>query len=181
MAARAGESGLLSAKPAVRSQGRVQRGTIVAGQLEIEGHRYFALPERSTGSLSGQPQSTSEPLEEGRAGDLRINGKRYIVVPAEEYPDRTGNAVVERSIDILTKRELQVVMLVAKGCVNKQIADQLKISEWTVSTHLRRIFLKLRVDSRAAMVYRWLEATMRTNALCVSCVLLTWPHGVSFW
>ena len=45
------------------------------------------------------------------------------------------------------------------GRLNKQIADKLHISklhisEWTVSTHLRRIFAKLGVRSRAAMVYR---------------------------
>ena len=55
---------------------------------------------------------------------------------------------------MLTKRELQIVMLVADGLVNKQIADQLNISTWTVSTHMRRIFAKLGVDSRAAMIYR---------------------------
>jgi DNA-binding NarL/FixJ family response regulator len=42
----------------------------------------------------------------------------------------------------------------ALGKQNKHIAKQLKISEWTVSTHLRRIFAKLGVASRAAMVYR---------------------------
>ena len=55
---------------------------------------------------------------------------------------------------LLTERELQIAALVASGRANKQIANQLRISEWTVSTHLRRIFLKLVVDSRAAMVYR---------------------------
>lgn len=56
--------------------------------------------------------------------------------------------------DILTERELQIATLVAMGRLNKQIADKLHISEWTVSTHLRRIFAKLGVRSRAAMVYR---------------------------
>lgn len=55
---------------------------------------------------------------------------------------------------LLTKRELQIANLVALGHCNKQIASKLKISEWTVSTHLRRVFAKLGVDSRAAMVYR---------------------------
>lgn len=56
--------------------------------------------------------------------------------------------------DILTKRELQIVMLLAEGQANKQVANQLHISEWTVATHLRRIFAKLGVNNRAAMVYR---------------------------
>lgn len=56
--------------------------------------------------------------------------------------------------DLLTGRELQIAALIAVGWSNKQIAHQLGISEWTVSAHLRRIFIKLDVDSRAAMVYR---------------------------
>lgn len=55
--------------------------------------------------------------------------------------------------ELLTQREFEIVKLVAQGWANKQIARLLKISPWTVSTHLRRIFLKLGVDTRAAMVY----------------------------
>lgn len=50
---------------------------------------------------------------------------------------------------MLTARELRVAVLVAQGCPNKQIADRLRISEWTVAIYLRRIFDKLGVDSRA--------------------------------
>ena len=42
--------------------------------------------------------------------------------------------------------------MIAKGYPNKVIASVLDISVWTVSTHLRRIFAKLGVTSRAAMV-----------------------------
>lgn len=55
---------------------------------------------------------------------------------------------------ILSTRELQIATLVALGCPNKQVANKLHISEWTVATHLRRIFAKLGVDTRAAMTYR---------------------------
>jgi DNA-binding NarL/FixJ family response regulator len=54
----------------------------------------------------------------------------------------------------LTNRVLQIATLVACGHTNKQIADKLRISEWTVSTHLRRIFVKRGVNNRAAMVYQ---------------------------
>jgi DNA-binding CsgD family transcriptional regulator len=52
----------------------------------------------------------------------------------------------------LSPRELEVARMVAKGYPNKIIASVLDISVWTVSTHLRRIFAKLGVTSRAAMV-----------------------------
>jgi DNA-binding CsgD family transcriptional regulator len=55
---------------------------------------------------------------------------------------------------LLSARELQIATLVALGCPNKQIADKLHISEWTVATYLRRVFAKLHVDTRAAMTYR---------------------------
>jgi DNA-binding NarL/FixJ family response regulator len=52
----------------------------------------------------------------------------------------------------LSPRELEVARMIAKGYPNKIIASVLEISVWTVSTHLRRIFAKLGVTSRAAMV-----------------------------
>ncbi|WP_395696262.1 LuxR C-terminal-related transcriptional regulator [Nocardioides sp.] len=56
----------------------------------------------------------------------------------------------------LTPRERQVALMVARGGTNQAIATSLGISVWTVSTHLRRIFAKLGVSSRAEMVARLL-------------------------
>jgi Response regulator containing a CheY-like receiver domain and an HTH DNA-binding domain len=55
---------------------------------------------------------------------------------------------------VLSARELQIATLIAMGCPNKQVADKLHISEWTVATYLRRVFAKLGVDTRAAMTFR---------------------------
>lgn len=52
----------------------------------------------------------------------------------------------------LSPREQQVALMVASGRTNQAIAGALEISVWTVSTHLRRIFAKLAVSSRAEMV-----------------------------
>ena len=52
----------------------------------------------------------------------------------------------------LSPRELQIARLVASGATNRAIADALEISLWTVSTHLRRVFAKTGVASRAEMV-----------------------------
>jgi DNA-binding NarL/FixJ family response regulator len=53
----------------------------------------------------------------------------------------------------LTKRELEIITLVAEGLTNKQAARRLHISEWTVASHLKRIFIKLGVESRTAMAH----------------------------
>lgn len=57
----------------------------------------------------------------------------------------------------LSPREQEIVRLVAEGLPNKCISTVLDISTWTVATHLRRIFAKLGVSSRAAMVARLLD------------------------
>jgi DNA-binding CsgD family transcriptional regulator len=57
----------------------------------------------------------------------------------------------------LSSREREIARMIAEGHTNKTIAAVLEISSWTVSTHLRRIFAKLGVASRAAMVARLIE------------------------
>ncbi len=50
----------------------------------------------------------------------------------------------------LSRRELEVLQLLATGKTNKQIAADLFISERTVDRHVSNIFMKLDVPSRAA-------------------------------
>ena len=54
--------------------------------------------------------------------------------------------------DILHDRELEILKLVTKGLHNKDIANELGISERTVQTHLINIFRKLGVSSRTEAV-----------------------------
>lgn len=56
--------------------------------------------------------------------------------------------------DLLSPREIEIAALVALGCPNKQIADKLHISEWTVATYISRLCTKLRVHKRAAVTFR---------------------------
>jgi DNA-binding CsgD family transcriptional regulator len=57
-------------------------------------------------------------------------------------------------LSLLSPREQEIARMVASGYPNKAIASVLEISSWTVASHLRRIFMKLQVSSRAAMVTR---------------------------
>ncbi|MFZ5637366.1 MAG: response regulator transcription factor [Pseudomonadota bacterium] len=88
-----------------------------------------------------------------RLGALDLGGRRYAIY-ARPQPPRSGGAADADPLASLTARELQIVRLVCLGCVNKQIADRLRISEYTVKTYLKQIFCKLNVHSRSAMVYR---------------------------
>ncbi|MCM1567979.1 MAG: response regulator transcription factor [Roseburia sp.] len=51
-------------------------------------------------------------------------------------------------IDTLTKRELEVLVLITKGMFNKEIAIKLNISERTVKNHISNIFKKIGVSDR---------------------------------
>lgn len=76
--------------------------------------------------------------------DAKIEGTRFVllsITPAQ--PD-------ERSL--FSPREIEIARMVAKGYANKTIAAVLEISVNTVNTHLRRVFAKLGVTTRAAMV-----------------------------
>ena len=67
---------------------------------------------------------------------------------------RTELVLNNLNINLLTKRELQIAHLVAKGLTNGEIGKQLWISENTVKKALKKMFLKLDVSSRTEMVMR---------------------------
>jgi DNA-binding NarL/FixJ family response regulator len=51
-------------------------------------------------------------------------------------------------LSMLTRREQEVAILVAKHLSNRQIASELMLSEHTVATHIRNILKKLGLSSR---------------------------------
>ena len=79
-----------------------------------------------------------------------LSGESYIqpsLIPA------LNNRLVARDndkerIDSLTKRELEVLIQVANGMFNKEIATSLNISERTVKNHISNIFKKIEVNDR---------------------------------
>ena len=92
--------------------------------------------------------SSYDELKE--AIDVIISGNTYIqpsLLPAlnesmEDY------ALDKEKIEWLTKRELDVLRLISKGCSNKKISDELTISERTVKNHISHIFRKINVEDR---------------------------------
>lgn len=76
--------------------------------------------------------------------DVEVDGARYVFTRLpSEAPTMASS---------LSPREQEIARMVSQGLTNKAIASVLEISTWTVSTHLRRIFAKIGVSTRAAMV-----------------------------
>lgn len=70
-----------------------------------------------------------------------------------------------RSLDRLTERERQVLVRVAHGLNNAEIADELHISESTAKTHLKRLMMKLDLRDRvAAVVFAYEHGLIRPGA-----------------
>jgi DNA-binding CsgD family transcriptional regulator len=128
-------------------------------------HRIGLLAEQTSGLPAqrdpGQQLSTEDRL-------LGVLTELHRLVTAGNLPADAGTGVLldttvgdvrcvlvqlRPSIEVgLSPREQQIARMVAGGRTNQAIAAALEISVWTVSTHLRRIFAKLAVSSRAEMV-----------------------------
>ena len=61
---------------------------------------------------------------------------------------RKHKAQSDEQIEPLTRREQQILALLAKGLTNQGIADQLVLSELTVRTHVSNILAKLNLENR---------------------------------
>jgi two-component system, NarL family, nitrate/nitrite response regulator NarL len=107
--------------------------------------------ERIAAHVAEAAPSRTVHHSDGRVEELllerEVDGAHYRLVRSFDGPQVGG----------LSPREREIARLVANGLPNKAIAEVLDISAWTVATHLRRIFGKLGVASRAAMVARLLD------------------------
>lgn len=117
-------------------------------------------------SMHDEPAYVRRAIESGAAGYLLKNANRAEILEALRSV-HAGRAYVqaqltgtllntisgrERVASTLSPRELEVLSLVSRGFENKQIATELGISEATVKTHLKGVFVRLEASSRAEAV-----------------------------
>jgi two-component system nitrate/nitrite response regulator NarL len=108
--------------------------------------RQLVAEARHVAPAPTHPAAEGREKEEGSGEvlfDYEVDGVRCVLARARSS---SADALP------LSPREREVARMIAKGYPNKIIASVLDISVWTVSTHLRRIFAKLGVTSRTAMV-----------------------------
>lgn len=83
--------------------------------------------------------------------EMRVDGACYVLLRSDPEIEPPQPPIS------LSPREQEIARLVTKGLPNKAIAAVLDISQWTVATHLRRVYSKLGVNCRAEMVARVLQ------------------------
>ncbi len=111
------------------------------------------LPDTSLIVLSASPASDYEDLSREAGADAYVEksaGAAQIAKVlkeflAEEPEDENAPTIPEK----LSMRQKQLLVMLDRGLSNRDIAEQLQISEHTVKVHLWRLFRRLNVKSRS--------------------------------
>lgn len=100
---------------------------------------------KNTGLL--QIVESVKELHQG-GSPMSANIARKLVNLFHQSPKQTS------TVDILSNRENEVLQLLAKGLLYKEIADHLQISTGTVRQHIHKIYEKLHVQNRTEAINR---------------------------
>jgi FixJ family two-component response regulator len=113
----------------------------------ITGHGDIPMSVRAM--KDGAMEFLTKPV---RGQDLLDAIQQAITRDRELRKTRADLAETRKRFDSLTPRETEVLKLVVAGLLNKQIADELGMSELTVKTHRAHVMEKTRADSLAHLV-----------------------------
>jgi two-component system, NarL family, response regulator LiaR len=83
---------------------------------------------------------------------LTNKGKQIVVIEGAGTPGKVDDEKIKELG--ISKREYEVLELIAKGHTNQEVADKLFVSANTIKTHLANIFAKLDVNRRTQAVQR---------------------------
>jgi DNA-binding CsgD family transcriptional regulator len=115
------------------------RTRLVYGEHLRRMKRRSAARTQLRGAIDIFERLGAAPWEERARTELRATGE-------------TARRRNPSTLDQLTPQELQIVRHVAEGATNKAVAAQLFISSRTVAYHLRNVFVKLGISSRAELI-----------------------------
>ena len=119
--------------------------------IEEDSERVFeSLKSGATGYLvkHATPAEILEAITEVQRGGAPMSGsvaRKVVTAFRQPAPENAGDLK-------LSEREEEVLRLLARGHRSKEIADELGIGVGTVNTHIRHIYEKLHVRSRAEAV-----------------------------
>lgn len=105
---------------------------------------YGDVPSTASAMRHGAVDFLEKPVEDSRLLDAVAQA---VALDAARRERRRESEAAKQRLAVLTPRERQVCELVARGLLNKQIADQVGASERTVKIHRARALHKLGVTS----------------------------------
>jgi DNA-binding NarL/FixJ family response regulator len=132
---------------------------LVLTTFDEDGYVADALRAGAAGFLlkSCPPAELLQAVRRTAAGDTPLAPEitRRLV---EGYLQRSAPPAVPPALDALTAREREVLVLIGRARTNREIADELYLSEATVKTHVNRLFSKLAIRDRTQAVVLAYEA-----------------------
>jgi RNA polymerase sigma factor (sigma-70 family) len=130
------------------------------GPLRRFAYEGIYMPLRDPGRKAGVffiviPPHETEPNKSGFSGVIG-NGKsisfRSMRSDLMRLPSDHADQKLHAVLRLLTDREQQIVSLVCTGMGNKTIAHRLGVTEGTVKSHLNKIYRKLGIRNRTALI-----------------------------
>jgi DNA-binding NarL/FixJ family response regulator len=133
---------------------------LVLTTYDVDRHVYDALAAGAAGFLlkATPPDRLVDGIRTVAAGESLLAPtltRRLIEAYLEQPRPGSGESSEVRA---LTDRERQVLVLMARGLSNDDIAAQLVVAQATVKTHVNRVLAKLGVTSRVQAVVKAYEA-----------------------
>lgn len=130
---------------------------LVLTTFDLDEYVYEALRAGASGFLlkDTPPVELLQAVRVVAAGDALLSPRitrRLIEDFARAGPASGGTARPRVSVEHLTERETEVLVEIARGLSNTEIAEKLFVGEATVKTHVGRILAKLNLASRAQAV-----------------------------
>ncbi|MGA2243586.1 MAG: response regulator transcription factor [Verrucomicrobiota bacterium] len=140
----------------------LQPGVLALGySVSVDGDQMFVSTPGGAAGYLLKRVPPSGILEAFQAGPRAANPDRYDLLERAKssFKDllRPRAEAGARPLPRLTPRENEVLALLSKGWVDKEIAQALGLSVWTVHGHIKKIFERLRVRTRTEAVVRYLE------------------------
>jgi DNA-binding NarL/FixJ family response regulator len=98
-------------------------------------------------------------------GQIWADNQQMGLVVQALASSRNVRAIDAQGVNLLSKREMEVVRSVAQGLTNREIAECLGLSQHTVKNYLFRIFEKLGVSSRVELLFMTLSRDSQSQSV----------------
>lgn len=162
-----GMDGIDATLSIVRSHSRSR--VLILTTFDLDEYAFAGLRAGASGFLlkNVPPEDLLSAIRAVASGDAVVAPsvtRRLLNAMAHQLPDPRPSAAAggDRRLDRLTERELEVLLQVANGLSNGEIAEKLTLSEATVKTHVGHILGKLGLRDRVqAVVFAYQNGLVR--------------------